>query len=292
MVDRKLGRGLDFFLSRGDKSEKRDSTTEVVDLEITALRSNPFQPRKDFEERGLKELADSIRANGLIQPIVVRRTPSGHEIVAGERRWRAAQLAGLDRLPAIVRDVSDDSSAVMALVENVQRADLNPMEKAHAFHRLSEVTGSRPDELAKRMGLDRSTVSNFVRLLDLPEPVQALVSRGTLGMGHARALLGLTVEQQETLAEVIVRDRLSVREVESRVQGLKDRASSIAPTTPPAVSKARPVWLNEIEDTLAEALGTTVHVRYGRKRSMITLECRGRPEFERVYELLKTLSKG
>ncbi len=292
MVDRKLGRGLDFFLSRGDRTEKRETTTEVVDLEVQALRPNPFQPRKDFEERGLRELADSIRANGLIQPIVVRRTPAGHEIVAGERRWRAAQLAGLDRLPAIVRDVSDDSSAVMALVENVQRADLNPMEKAHGFHRLSEVTGSRPDELAKRMGLDRSTVANFVRLLDLTEPVQALVSRGTLGMGHARALLALTPDQQEALADVVVRDRLSVREVESRVQGLKDGLSAVAPTAPKASSRARPVWLNEIEDTLGEALGTIVHVRYGRKRSMITLECRGRPEFERVYELLKTLAKG
>lgn len=290
MVDRKLGRGLDFFLSRADKVEKREEGAEILELEVVALRPNPFQPRKEFDEEQLKELAESIRANGLIQPIVVRRTTSGHEIVAGERRWRAARLAGLDRIPAIVRDVPDESAAVIALVENVQRADLNAIEKAHAFRRLTEVTGAKPDEVGRKLGLDRSTVSNFIRLLDLSEPVQALVSRGTISTGHARALLGLSVDQQQALAETVVKDRLSVRDVEQRVQILKsarDSTNASGARKPVLSTKGRPVWVSEIEETLAEALGVAVHVRYGKKRSVITLECHGRPEFERVYELLK-----
>lgn len=291
MVERRLGRGLDFFLSRGDKVDRREGGLEVLEVPIASLRPNPFQPRKDFDEGSLKELADSIRANGVIQPIVVRRTATGHEIVAGERRWRAAQLAGLERIPAIVREVSDDAAAVLALIENVQRTDLNALEKARAFKRLTEVTGETHEQVAGRLGLDRSTIANFVRLLDLAEPVQALVSRGTLSMGHARAMLPLDLEQQEALADVVIRDRLTVRDVEMRVQALKAERSG---TAQPAKAtregaKGRPVWLNEIEETLAEALGTSVQVRYGRKRSIIAIECRGRQEFERVYEALKAI---
>ena len=289
MVERRLGRGLDFFLSRGDKPEKKDQGSEVQDLELGALKPNPFQPRTDFDDAALAGLADSIRANGVIQPIVVRRTEAGFEIVAGERRWRAAKLAGLERIPVVVREVTDDAAAVLALVENVQRADLNPIEKAGAFRRLSELTGAKQDEIAKRLGLDRSTVANFVRLLDLCEPVQALVSRGTLSMGHARALLGLDAGLQQSLAEVAVRDRLSVREIEARVQGLKSGGTTSTAKAGTTGKKSRPVWLNEIEDTLAETLGAAVRVRYGRKRSLISIECRGREDFERVYEMLKAI---
>lgn len=285
-MERRLGRGLDFFLSRGDRTERKDGA-EITEIEVGALKPNPFQPRKEFDETSLRELADSIRANGLLQPILVRRTGTGYEIVAGERRWRAARLAGLERVPAVVREVTDDAAAVFALVENVQRSDLNAIEKAMAFKRLAEVTQAKPDQLSERLGLDRSTIVNFIRLLDLEPSVQALVSRGTLSMGHARALLPLSPEAQRALAEQIVRDRLSVREVESRVQALKETAPKAA--TKKASAGARPVWLNEIEETIAEALGTKVHVRYGRKRSLITIECAGREEFERVYEKLKGL---
>ncbi|MEZ5966558.1 MAG: ParB/RepB/Spo0J family partition protein [Planctomycetota bacterium] len=291
MVERRLGRGLDFFLSRTDKVEKKESDPQEV--ELSALKPSPFQPRTDFDEAALAELAESIRANGVIQPILVRQGESGLEIVAGERRWRAAKLAGLERIPVVVRQVADDAAAVLALVENVQRTDLGPLEKARAFQKLTQLTGAKHDEIAKRLGLDRSTVTNFVRLLDLSEPVQALVSRGTLSMGHARALLGLESTQQQALADRVVRERMSVRDVETKVQELK----SVEPVDPnqskggpgAAAKKGRPIWLNEIEDTLAEVLGTSVQVRYGRKRSTITIECRGRPEFERIYELLKGL---
>lgn len=291
MVERRLGRGLDFFLSRNDKG-KEAPVGETQEVDLTALKPNPFQPRTEFGEAELKELADSIRANGVLQPILVRRVGPQLEIVAGERRWRAAKLAGLERIPAVVREIPDDATAVFALVENLQRADLNPMEKARALRRVTEATGASQEELARRLGLDRSTVANFVRLLDLAEPVQGLVSRGTLTMGHARALLGLPADDQQMLAEQAVRERLTVRDIEGRAQELKGQAQAApagAQATPPAEKKGRPIWLNEIEDTLAEALGTSVHVRYGRKRSMITIECQGRTEFERVYEMLKTL---
>lgn len=291
MVDRRLGRGLDFFLSRGDKPEQK-AAPEIHELELASLRPNAFQPRTDFDEAGIASLTASIQANGVIQPIVVRRTEAGYEIVAGERRWRAAKAAGLERIPVVIRDVPDDGAAVLALVENVQRADLNPIEKAAAFHRLTELTGATNDEIAKRLGLDRSTVANFVRLLDLAEPVQALVSRGTLTMGHARALLGLDPDQQQSLAELAVRERLTVRDIEAQAQAFKTGVEVKPVSTGRAAGgdkKGRPVWLNEIEDTLAEVLGTPVQVRYGRKRSTITIDCRGRPEFERVYEMLKTL---
>ncbi len=294
MVERRLGRGLDFFLSRNEKGKDSPPVGDIQEVDLAALKTNPFQPRSEFNEVELRELADSIRANGVLQPILVRRVGPQLEIVAGERRWRAAKLAGLERIPAVVRDVPDEAAAVFALVENLQRADLNPMEKARALRRVSEATGASHEELARRLGLDRSTIANFVRLLDLAEPVQALVSRGTLTMGHARALLGLSAPEQQALAESAVRERLTVRDIESRAQERKVSAPQpAAGGAPPAgAKKSRPIWLNEIEDTLAEALGASVHVRYGRKRSLITVECRGREDFERVYEMLKTLESG
>lgn len=294
MVERRLGRGLDFFLSRSDKGGKDGGPvgTEVVDVELSALRPSPFQPRQQFHESELKELADSIRSNGLLQPILVRRVGQQLEIVAGERRWRASKLAGLERIPAIVKEISDESAAVFALVENVQRTDLNPLEKAKAFKRLTELTGASQDDLARRMGLDRSTVANFVRLLDLSEPVQSMVSRGTITMGHARALVGLSADQQVLLAEQAIRDRWTVRDIEARAQELKQPGSPKASTSPGGNGKKqRPIWLHEIEDTLADTLGTAVNVKYGRKRATITIECVGRAEFERVYELLKSVEK-
>ncbi len=303
MVGRRLGRGLEFFLSDTKAAAETpaavdvaptSSGDEITQLELKALVPSRFQPRTEFDVAELEELGSSIRASGVLQPILVRPQPEGkYEIICGERRWRAAQLAGLERIPALVRDLSDDAAAVVALVENVQRTDLNAIEKARAFKRIQQLTKANQAELAKRVGLQRSTVANMLRLLELPKSVQAHVSRGTLSMGHARALLGLAgAEEQAAVAEEIVRKRLSVRQVEDFIQGLN---TATEPPTPGSVadkakkvSKGRPVWLNEIEDHLAEALQTSVSVKYGQKRSRITIDCLGREEFERVYELLKT----
>jgi ParB family chromosome partitioning protein len=286
MVDRRLGRGLDFLLSNQGDSTKSE---EVCQIDLRSLSPNPFQPRREFPPTELEELAASIRENGLLQPILARRQGKTFQIVAGERRWRAAQMAGLERIPAVIREVSDDAAAVLGLVENIQRSDLSAIEKAHALKRIVEVAKVSQDEVAKRVGLSRPAVTNFLRLLDLPEAVQAYVSRGTLSMGHARALLGIDdAAAQIDLAERAIRDRMSVRQVESAVQARAE--SKTAPEVAArGTQRGRPIWLSEIETTLSEALDTPVRVRYGRKRARIILECTGRAEFERVYEKLKGL---
>lgn len=288
---RRLGRGLEFFLSDAKESKSVASGEEVVtNLELGQITANPHQPRTEFDLGELEKLAASLRTSGVLQPILVRPAPKGkgYQIIAGERRWRAAQMAGMERIPALVREVPEETAAVLVLVENVQRTDLNAIEKAKAFQKIQELTKASQAEVAKQVGLERSTVTNMLRLLDLPQEVQAFVSRGTLSMGHARALLGLAgADEQKTLAEEIVRKRMSVRQVEAFIQALNEA------TDPPGGGKARkkaggrPLWLNEIEENLVEALGTPVSVRYGAKRSQITIECMGRDEFERVYELLK-----
>lgn len=310
MVDRRLGRGLEFFLSDtkdaagpstargGPPGAEVPKGDEISQLELKSLVPSRFQPRTEFDVAELEELAASMRASGVLQPILVRPQTGGKfEIICGERRWRAAQMAGLERIPALIRDLSDDAAAVVALVENVQRTDLNAIEKAKAFKRIQQLTKANQAEIAKKVGLQRSTVTNLLRLLELPKSIQEHVSRGTLSMGHARALLGLAgAEEQITVAEEILRKRLSVRQVEEFIQSLN---AATEPPTPASVAekakkvpKGRPVWLNEIEDQLVEALHTSVSVKYGRKRSKITIECLGREEFERVYELLKGLGDG
>lgn len=305
MVDRRLGRGLEFFLSgsASEESVSREPITgdpagggEIQSLDVKRVQPGPHQPRREFADKELEELANSIRATGVLQPILVRPVSGGYQIVAGERRWRAATLAGLERIPAVVRDIEDRQAAIFSLVENVQRADLNAIEKARAFREILDLSKGNQAELAQQVGLDRSTVTNFLRLLELPEEVQAMVSRGTLTMGHGRALLGLAnATEQIDVADSAVRKRLSVRQLEALIQSLN------AATDPTADAgkrgrigdkPGRPVWVGEIEETLAEILGVPVGVHYGRRRSRITIECVGREEFERVYELLKGLATG
>jgi ParB family chromosome partitioning protein len=305
MVDRRLGRGLDFFLSGGKpasgqsspqsppssvptrESDLRPPGEEVAQVEVSSLVVNPFQPRKEIHEGELRELAESIRTSGVLQPILARRVGEKLEIIAGERRWRAAQLAGLSKVPVMVRNASDQDSAVFALVENLQREDLNAMEKAQGFKLLLTTLNTTQEGVAKKVGLDRTTVTNFLRLLDLPAEVQAHVSRGTLSMGHARCLLALgdtsTITQ---IADETIKHAWSVRSLEAKVKEALE-ASKGEPARAQGSAKARPVWLNELEETLVEALGTTVQIRYGRKRSQIVIDCAGREEFERVFQRLK-----
>jgi len=296
---------LDFFLSRGDKPPEGEAPAAapattgapggdgLLMVELGQLSPNPDQPRLDIAKEELDELAASVRSAGILQPILARRFEGGFQIVAGERRWRAARRAGLERVPVLVRDITDEQSAVFALVENLQRSDLNPLEKARAFRTLQEKLACNQEEVARQVGLERSTVANFLRILELPEPVQAHVSRGTLSMGQARALLSLPKEEIEAAADQVIRSKMSVRQVE---QYVKDLAGAAAPAgaeadrKPIKDAKGRPVWVTEIEETLVEALHTPVAVKYGRKRSKIVIECAGREEFERVYDLLKKLS--
>jgi ParB family chromosome partitioning protein len=215
-----LGRGLGALIPGGSPAERKG----VINLGIEEIRPDRSQPRRHFDEAHIEELAESIRSKGVLLPLIVRRDNEGYVLVAGERRWRAAQKAGLRELPAMVREVSGNEAFEIALIENIQREDLNPIEEASAFKRLIEEHGLTQEELAARVGKDRSTVANALRLLRLPDAIKEAIVAGELSMGHARALLAIHDEGDlRKAAEKVIADRLSVRAVESLVQRLKSK---------------------------------------------------------------------
>lgn len=240
-------------------------------LKVSSLQPNRHQPRQRFDEAALKRLADSIASEGVMQPIVARPCvdqPGRYEVVAGERRWRAAQLAGLVKMPVIVRNLNDRQIAEWALIENLQREDLNPIERAEAFSRLIEQFGLSHEEAGGRVGMDRSSISNHLRLLSLNDTVKDLIGEGLLSMGQARAILGLSDPvQQQLLAERVVRQGMSVREVESEVRKISSGATSPGKTT----RRAKAPFLADLEKQIAEQLGTKVAIKSGRKKGSGTL---------------------
>lgn len=283
MTERKLGRGLDSLL--GEPAAVAGE--EVVHLPLGEVRSGPHQPRQDFDEGRLAELAASIRETGVLQPIIVRPGAVGYEVVAGERRARAARLAGLDRIPAIVRRYTDDEVLVLSLVENVQRADLNPIDKALAYKRLTAHLGATHEDVARRLGLDRSTVTNMIRLLELPDEVRDLVRKGAMGMGHARALLAVPDDVDRLgLAERIVREDLSVRAVEALARG----GGGVAPRR--RANPRKTPQVAALEDELRSILGTKVSIQDRRGRGRIRVEYYSPAEFERILGLLRSTATG
>ncbi|MHB1230693.1 MAG: ParB/RepB/Spo0J family partition protein [Halothiobacillus sp.] len=217
-----LGRGLDALLRSSESHEALEAQYREVALEL--IHPSPFQPRTHFDQDALQGLADSIRAQGLIQPVVLRRRSGEYELIAGERRWRAAQMAGLQQIPAIVREIDDHQAAALALIENLQREDLDPIEQAEAMRRLILEFQMTHQQVADILGVSRPVVSNALRLLDLAEPVRTLLQRNQLDAGHARALAALPVEQQLLLAEKIIAKALTVRQVETMVRKLNEPA--------------------------------------------------------------------
>lgn len=252
-MERRLGKGLGSLL--GGAVEEQGS----AELELAKIDPNPFQPRKTMDPAGLEELRDSISAHGVLQPIVVRKMGDRYQIVSGERRWRAARLAGLDRIPAIQRNVVSDSEMLeLALVENVQRRDLDPIERARGFKQLMDALGITQEAVSMKVGLKRATVANHLRLLDLPEKVQIAVGKGLMSMGHARALLGLSDPARiEAVMEQAVRRDLSVRDVERLV---RDEVQAPKPAVDDALV-ATPPWLAQAERRLGDALGTKVSLQ-------------------------------
>ena len=215
-----LGRGLGALIPGGSPAERKG----LVNLGIEEIRPNKNQPRRHFDEAHIEELAESIRSKGVLLPLIVRRAHDGYVLVAGERRWRAAQKAGLRELPAMIREVTDKEAFELALIENIQREDLNPVEEAEAFKRLIEEHGLTQEELAVRVGKDRSTVANALRLLRLPDAIKQAIVAGALSMGHARALLAIPDEGDlRRAAEKVIAEGLSVRAVEALVQRLKSK---------------------------------------------------------------------
>lgn len=264
---RGLGRGLDALLAAGSRpqTEAVEPTAELSpgdgrlsDIPIEQLERGRYQPRRDMQEEALHELASSIRAQGVMQPIVVRPVgPDRFEIIAGERRWRASQLAGLDKIPALIRDVPDEAAIAMALIENLQREDLNPIEEAVALKRLQDEFGLTQQEVADAVGKSRAAVANALRLLNLATDVRIMLERGDLEMGHARCLLPLQEPAQSELARKIVARGLSVRQAEALVRAATAEAETQASTKSPALSRD----LLALQEGLSDKIGVPVEVQ-------------------------------
>jgi ParB family transcriptional regulator, chromosome partitioning protein len=283
-----LGRGLGALIPPGAAEHRAPSGTGYREIPIASIRPNPYQPRDAFDEQALGALADSIREVGLLQPVLVRPAGDGFELIAGERRWRAAQRVGLQEIPALVRETDDNTALEQALVENLQRDDLNPLEEAAAYQQLIEDFHLTHEQVAARMGKSRAAISNTLRLLQLPPSIQRAVREGQLTMGHARALLGTPDRAfQEAMAKRIVKEDLSVRQVEEAVRARNDGAAADHGTTVEVPGRMRPAGLAELEELLGDHLDTRVKIRLGAGgKGTMTIDFAGLDDLERIYRAI------
>jgi ParB family chromosome partitioning protein len=279
MTRKALGRGLSALLRETETASPPSAGIESVP--INEIEPNPFQPRRAFPEASLKELAESIRATGLVQPVLVRKVQDQYQLVVGERRWRASKMAGLEAIPATVRDLSDREALELALTENLLREDLNPMEAAHGLKSLQDTYGLRHEEIAERLGMDRSTVTNTIRLLRLPADIQAMISRGELTAGHGRALLGLATEgEQLKAATFVLKHALSVRGTEDFVA----RRASPLPSRKPQPEEERDPNVRAAERELEQTLGTHVKILGDGKRGHIEIRYYSAEDLNRLFD--------
>jgi ParB family chromosome partitioning protein len=279
---RGLGRGLDALFSGANSVEPQPL---VSNISITRIIPNKFQPRRVFDEAALLELVASIRQYGLLQPIVVRKNNDFYELVAGERRWRASQKAGLVEIPVIIKEYTDREMTEIALIENIQREDLNPIEEASAYRRLMDDFNLTQEEVSKRIGRSRSVIANMVRLLNLHPEVQEHVSRGTLSMGQSRPLLGLeTLDLQLEAAKTIIEDDLSARDAEELVKRLSEKPKQIKQQT--KIIDEKNFFVVEAEDRLKMILGTQVKIKPGKLKSKIEIEFYSTEDLDRIIDTL------
>ena len=285
MKRRGLGRGLDSLIPKSQETESEGYRMVSTDL----LKPNPSQPRKQFEQGALEELAESIKENGVIQPLVVRKKNGGFEIVAGERRWRAAKIAKLEKLPVVVRTATDQDVAELTLIENIQREDLNPIEEAEAYEKLAERFGLTHEEIAKKTGKNRSVVTNHLRLLKLSEKAKKALVSGAITAGHARALLAaFSPEQMDSLLGEVLRKDLTVRKTEALVKK-KNRSAQPPPEfTSGAVEED--IFTRELTEELSGKFSTKVRISHSKTKGKIEIEYYSPEELERIVGIL--LSRG
>ncbi len=288
MAERKLGRGLDFLIKKtqeieADEAALRDTSASIP---VDSIAPNPFQPRRVFHVEQLNDLIESIRFHGVLQPIAVRAVAEGYELIAGERRWRAAQELGLEVIPAVIQTADDQQMLEWALIENVQRVDLDPIEKGIAYRRLIEHFKVTQEEAARRLGLKRSTVANALRLLDLSEEIQAQVSGGALSMGQARALLAFPQSEREALAEKAANGGMSVRAMEKMASVGRGDIELQDGATPRQTKIASP-HLVAVQDRLRRALGTKVVVSGDHHRGKVIFDYYSTEDLNRLLDAVE-----
>lgn len=286
MRKRGLGRGLDALIppatDEGWLASVTPETTNIVEIDVERIKPNPFQPRRDMDQKALQELADSIRVHGMLQPVVVRQIEDGYQLVVGERRWRAAMVAGLRKLPAVIRQCSDQEMIEFALIENLQREDINPIEEAEAYFQLSRRFGLTQEEIAARVGKSRAAIANTMRLLQLPEEVMEAIRRGEITEGHGRALLSLDDERMILHAFTLIqRHSLSVRQSEDLVKRLKEQRER----TPKAKREADPVLLS-LQDAMQEKLQMRVRIKPARRGGIVEIRYLSDDDLQRLTEVV------
>lgn len=273
-----LGKGLDAIF----KGQEMVNGDQVEKIKVREIKPNPFQPRKEFNEEALQELAASIKEHGILQPIIVRKKGMGYEIVVGERRYRASKLALQKEIPAVVRDLNDQQMMELALLENLQREDLTPIEEAEAYQSLMETLSLTQEQLAQRLGKSRPYIANHIRLLSLPEDVKKLITTDVISIGHGRALLGLKRKKLiSQVAEKVVAQALNVRQLEALVQSLN---TDVSRETKPTIKKD--LFLEEREGHLRDYFGTSVVIKKGKNKGKIEIEFFSEEDLERILEIL------
>lgn len=273
---RALGRGLDALIPLEDQPG-----ATVFMCPVDSITPHPEQPRQRFDPQRLTELVQTIKEKGVLSPILVRSHGEGYQLVSGERRWRAAKLAGLKQIPAMLKEVSDREALEISLIENIQREDLSPLEEARAYQALLELYNTTQEELAGRLGKDRSTLANSLRLLKLPKSAQEALERDEITAGHARCILSVKAEQQESFLKVILAKGLSVRGAEELARALNKK-----PQKPGAKKKELPPELAWVREKLRSSLSTQVRIQHGRRKGAIIIEYYGNQDLERILRLL------
>lgn len=288
MAKKGLGKGLDALFQTYDnleslEEEGRDLDSKVLELRLNDIDPNEEQPRRDFNLDSINELSRSIQEHGVVQPIIVKPQGGRYTIIAGERRWRAARLAGLERIPVIIRQMDDKEMLEIALIENLQREDLNPMEEAEGISSLIESYGLTQEQVAQRLGKSRPAISNSLRLLNLPKEVRKLLIEDKITTGHARALLTLDSDKKKVeVANLIVEKGLSVREVETLVKRIKEGNKGDNKKQ----EKDRPSFIIELEGRMEESLGTKVTIQQGKRKGLIGIEYYNNDDLERIIEII------